>query len=92
MQPEGLFRTHKCPPPVPILSQFDLVQKNPQRTFWRSVMYIQNVHLKLYLYFSDKLLSIRTGILETFVSRWFSTFIKPHGENAEMTRFARSWP
>jgi len=35
----------------------------------RTVMYIQNVHLKLYLYFSDKLLSKRTGILETFVSR-----------------------
>jgi hypothetical protein len=34
-----------------------------------SVMYIKNVHLKLYLYFSDKLLSKRTGILETFVSR-----------------------
>ena len=34
-----------------------------------SVMYIQNVHLKLCLYFSDKLLSKRTGILETFVSR-----------------------
>jgi len=33
------------------------------------VMYIQNVHLKLYLYFRDKLLSKRTGILETFVSR-----------------------
>jgi hypothetical protein len=56
------------------------------------VMYIQNVHLKLYLKFSDKLLSKRTGILETFVSRWFSNFIKPHVENEEMTRFARSWP
>ena len=54
-------------------------------------MYIQNVHLKLYLHFSDKLLSKRTGILETFVSR-FSNFIKPRGENEEMTRFARSWP
>jgi len=38
------------------------------------VMYIQNVHLKLYLYFSDKLLSKRTGILETFVSRWFGNW------------------
>jgi hypothetical protein len=37
-------------------------------------MYIQNVHLKLHLYFSDKLLSKRTGILETFVSRWFSNW------------------
>ena len=54
------------------------------------VMYIQNVHLKLYLYFSDKLLSKRTGILETFVSRGFSNNIKPHGENEEMTPFARS--
>ena len=34
-----------------------------------TVMYIQNVHLKLYLKFSDKLLSKRTGILKTFVSR-----------------------
>ena len=56
------------------------------------VMYIQNVHLKLYLKFSDKLLSKRTGILETFVSRWFSNFIKSHGENEEITRFAISWP
>ena len=53
-------------------------------------MYIQNVHLKLYLHFSDKLLSKRTGILETFVSRGFSNNIKPHGENEEMTPFARS--
>ena len=30
--------------------------------------------MKLYLYFSDKLLSKRTGILETFVSRWFSNW------------------
>jgi hypothetical protein len=37
-------------------------------------MYIQNVHLKLYLYFSDKLLSKHTGILEIFVSRWFSNW------------------
>jgi len=44
----------------------------------------------LYLYCSDKLLSKRTGILETFVLRLFSNFIKPHGENEEMTRFARS--
>ena len=40
-----------------------------------SVMYIQNVHLKLYLYFSDKLLSKRTAILETFVSRWLVTLL-----------------
>ena len=52
---------------------------------------IQNVHLKLYLYLSDKLLSKHTGILETFTSRCFSNFIKPHGENGEMTHFARSW-
>jgi len=38
------------------------------------VMYIQNVHLKLYLYFGDKLFSKRTGILETVVSRWFSNW------------------
>jgi len=38
------------------------------------VTYIQNLHLKLYLYFSDKLLLKRTGILETFVSRWFSNW------------------
>jgi len=54
------------------------------------VMYIQNVHLKLYLYFSDKLLSKRTDILETFVTRGFSNFTRQHEENEEMTRFARS--
>ena len=53
-------------------------------------MYTENIHLKLYLYFSDKLLSKSTGIFETFVSKRFSNFIKAHGENDEMTRFARN--
>jgi len=43
--PNVHYRIHKCPPPIPILSQLDSVH-TPTSTFWRSILILSS-HLRL---------------------------------------------
>ena len=47
--PNVHYLIHKCPPPVPILSQLDLVQTPPHPTSWRSILILSS-HLRLGLF------------------------------------------
>jgi hypothetical protein len=64
MEPEGSLPYHKCPPPVPILSQLHPVP-SPLPTFWRSILIL----------FSHLCLGFRNGI---FPSGFPTSFIFIH--------------